>query len=356
MMDAVARITEESTHPLKSMLACISNPDVFSVAVAGFDSLTESIIKFGEALDKISLLKLAMLGLVSKTDEAEKKLSEQPEIAEVVSKTEGSASVPTAEVAQTTTSPTQSITQQQDAVDLAQKGYIFSNFVEKIGGEDRLQQLQAANDKIDELSDKIVNLAKQGVTQADPLDPDSKLTFATQGEDQQFQKLNREIEAARADRFKMRMEMTNDATRGLSNSNKALAAGTFNRKLDRSLFDLDLIQEKEAENRLLEGNVSPVTQTNEALSQSVTEGIESTQSNAGFELPSPATAPSVTETLATVNQPATGAPAAAGGSEVDVSGVENNLVELIGLMKSGGIAVYLDSKKVSKGLAAAAEQ
>ena len=39
---------------------------------------------------------------------------------------------------------------------------------------------------------------------------------------------------------------------------------------------------------------------------------------------------------------------------VDIS--ENNLVELIGLMKSGGIAVYLDSKKVSKGLAAAAEE
>jgi len=406
MANSVTKITEESVNPIKSFLKCISDPDIFSVAVSGFDSLTESIIKFGEALDNISLIKLAMLGLVSKTDEAEKKLSEQPEIAEVISNAESSASVPTpisevtqttttptpsitqqqqtqpeigevvsntegpaniptpiSEVTQTTTAPTQSITQQQQtqqetAVDLAQKGYIFANFVEKIGGEDRLQQLQAANDKIDELSVKMVNLTNQAVTQADPLDPDSKLTFATQVEEQQFQKLNREIETARADRFKMKMEMTNDAMRGLSNSNKALAASSFNRQLERSLFDLDLIQDAEAENRLLERNASPVTLSNEVLSQSITEGIESTQSNAGagFELPSPATAPSVTETLATVNQPATQAPVVGGGSEVDVSGVENNLVELISLMKSGGIAVYLDSKKVSKGLAAAAEQ
>ena len=61
----------------------------------------------------------------------------------------------------------------------------------------------------------------------------------------------------------------------------------------------------------------------------------------------------VTETLATVSTPITNT--AGGGSSTDMSTTEANLAELIGLMKSGGIAVYLDSKKVSKGLAEAAE-
>ena len=62
----------------------------------------------------------------------------------------------------------------------------------------------------------------------------------------------------------------------------------------------------------------------------------------------------VTETLATVSTPITNT--AGGGSSTDMSTTEANLAELIGLMKSGGIAVYLDSKKVSKALAAAAEE
>ncbi len=63
----------------------------------------------------------------------------------------------------------------------------------------------------------------------------------------------------------------------------------------------------------------------------------------------------VTETLATVSTHPNAA-GAGGTPATDMSTTEANLAELIGLMKSGGIAVYLDSKKVSKALAAAAEE
>ena len=63
-----------------------------------------------------------------------------------------------------------------------------------------------------------------------------------------------------------------------------------------------------------------------------------------------------TELAATIGSPPTG-PAAGGGADIDVSGLakDSQLAQLITLMKSGGIAVYLDSKKVSKQLAAASE-
>jgi hypothetical protein len=62
------------------------------------------------------------------------------------------------------------------------------------------------------------------------------------------------------------------------------------------------------------------------------------------------------ELAATIGAPPTG-PAAGGGADIDVSGLAqgSQLAQLITLMKSGGIAVYLDSKKVSKQLAAASE-
>ena len=47
--------------------------------------------------------------------------------------------------------------------------------------------------------------------------------------------------------------------------------------------------------------------------------------------------------------------AQSGGATTDMSTVEGKLDQLISLMKSGGIAVNLDGKKVNKGLAAAIE-
>ena len=59
-----------------------------------------------------------------------------------------------------------------------------------------------------------------------------------------------------------------------------------------------------------------------------------------------ANTPLVVETLANVGQ---------SGGSTDMSNVEAKLSELIGLMKSGGIAVNLDGKKVHKGLASSIE-
>jgi hypothetical protein len=79
------------------------------------------------------------------------------------------------------------------------------------------------------------------------------------------------------------------------------------------------------------------------------EGLaqDTPKSDPVFELAKPPTAPGVTTTLASVNAPATDTPTSS-KDPVDISGIEDNLVELISLMKSGGIAVYLDSKKVNK--------
>jgi hypothetical protein len=93
------------------------------------------------------------------------------------------------------------------------------------------------------------------------------------------------------------------------------------------------------------GNVAEGIPVAEQLTGGTAELDQLAEAGLGASAPAES-GPVVVETVASVG--------ATGGS-ADMSSVEAKLTELIGLMKSGGIAVNLDGKKVHKGLASSIE-
>jgi hypothetical protein len=321
MIQNILRMNEVGASGMKSFLECISKPETFSVAVEGFDSLTQAVLRFGEALDGLGFigkLKL-LLGMQGATGD----------IMEQVQSSQPTQGIPKSIVQQ---SIEKEQSQKLDAVGLAQKGYIFANFVDKIGGEDKLRELQTLRDNKDNTRENYNNFINKNKASAlmdqDEFGVEFVKAFSSSELNNEFEKLKSAMINASKATSELQTEMLTSRMEGLRGSTRTLAGNQFNSRLNRSLFDQELIQDRETENQLRQG--SPVT----------TQEMGSIGTGANSNASVIETISSVTNNTQTENT-----------TLADNSGTETKLVELIQLMKSGGIAVHLDGKKVSKRLA-----
>lgn len=324
MIQNILLMNEVGAYGMKSFLECISKPETFSIAVEGFDSLTQAVLRFGEALDGLGFI--GKLKLLLGMQGAATDVMENVQLAQ---STESTKNIPKSIIQQ---SIEQEQSEMMNTVGLAQKGYTFANFVEKIGGEDKLKELQTLRDNKDIASENYNNFINKNKANAimgsDDFGDDYVKEFSVPGLNAEFEKLKSVMVEASKATSELQTQMLTSRLQGLSGSTASLASGSFYTKLDRSLFDLDLIQDREIENQLRQSDASPIT-TQEM-------GSIGTGTNA-----------SVIETISTI----TNNTQTENTTTTDTTGTETKLVELIQLMKSGGIAVHLDGKKVSKRLA-----
>ena len=313
------------TSPVKSFIECISNPEVYETAISGFDSLTEAVIRFGKVWSDLGFLGKMVFAFKGKTESVSDELVKTTTDNNTISKS----------IVQQSIEKDQS--QKLNTVGLAQKGYTFANFVEKIGGEDKLKELQTLRDNKDIASENYNNFINKNKANAmmgsDDFGDDYIKGFSTPGLNAEFEKLKSAMMETSKATSELQTQMLTSRMQGLSGSSSTLARGSFYSTLARSLFDLDLIKDREIENQLRQSNASPIT----------TQEMGSIGTGATADASVIETISSVTNNNQTDNS-----------TTLDTSGTETRLVELIQLMKSGGIAVHLDGKKVSKTLASIA--
>lgn len=311
------------TSPVKSFIECISNPEVYETAISGFDSLTEAVIRFGKVWSDLGFLGKMVFAFKGKTESVSDELVKKSTDNNTVNKT----------IVQQSIEKEQS--QKMNVTDSAQKGYTFSSFVGKIGGEDKLKELQTLQDNKDIAHENYNNFIDKNKANAimdqDEFGIDFVKEFSSSELNDKFEKLKSTMISTSNATSELRHEMLANRMKGLGSSARPSDYHQFNPKLNRSMIDLELIQEREIENQLRQSNASPIT-TQEM-------GSIGTGTNA-----------SVVETISSV----TNNNQTDNSTTVDTSGTETRLIELIQLMKSGGIAVHLDGKKVSKTLASIA--
>lgn len=370
---------DKGIAPMSQLLTLLGNQDIYAVAVSGLDAMTQSILKFTEALEELGTFGTILMGIMTAgggipkptTEVVNQTTGEEPPIEQLQKNTN-------AEVAQNTSVGVKPKSKLQKF-----KEFNDQRFYSNVGGEDKFKQYME-NKKAHEAADKELsafqteNKSSEVLKQIDDeFDGyiDVVSGYGDEDKNQKYQEL-----------LRRRSETSNAYTgskRGLENEyikNTARSQSHLGRNLARSRFDLEL---RARENQIpmdhsMSVNNGIITETSsgklnlgkqlpfetsgsmnvnnqmqekselESTNTNIPTGVSSEEMASGGAGTSSLSMPDVVQQVASVPPPA---PMQKTSS--DDKGVEAKLDELINLMKSGGIAVNMDGKKVSTQLAKA---